>query len=260
MKDQGQCGSCTAFAVTAVVETCYRKLTGKFGIYSEQQLMDCAYGYHGANGCKGAALNAYMYWAETKQRLAGSAQYPYKAKEGPCNTRALMLDPKVMVQNVHYKYDSTEDFLKSMVAEHSAVATTIWFTNKTRDALYAYKSGVFNGCTPRGVNSTNGHVVAVVGYGKENKQDYWLIKNSWASNWGEKGFLKLRRGVDACAVGREIGVIKCGPYPTKVRVAALDCEEGDESCAAEQEEGEDGDAEDGNTEEGDAEDENTEDA
>ena len=57
---QKQCGSCVAFSNMALVETCFKKVTGKFGDYSEQQFVDCGYGQYGANGCNGAAPHAYV--------------------------------------------------------------------------------------------------------------------------------------------------------------------------------------------------------
>jgi C1A family cysteine protease len=63
-------------------------------------------------------------------------------------------------------------------------------------ALYAsdnafgnYKSGVFDQCTSTKCN----HAVTVVGWGNENGKDFWLIKNSWGSNWGANGFMKVKK-------------------------------------------------------------------
>ena len=51
--------------------------------------------------------------------------------------------------------------------------------------------------------------VAVVGYGTEGGKDYWLIKNNWGPAWGEKGFMKLRRGVNACNITKVVDFIDC---------------------------------------------------
>ena len=53
------------------------------------------------------------------------------------------------------------------------------------------------------------HAVSVVGYGTEDGEDYWLIKNSWGTWWGDNGFMKLKRGVGMCRVGIRIAVAKC---------------------------------------------------
>ena len=82
VKSQKNCGSCVAFATMAAVETCYKKVTGVFGDYSEQQFVDCGYQKNGANGCDGAAPHAYAKtWGDNKLGLAHESQYPYLNKQ-----------------------------------------------------------------------------------------------------------------------------------------------------------------------------------
>jgi C1A family cysteine protease len=74
------------------------------------------------------------------------------------------------------------------------------------DALRQYKKGVFTKCST--TTKKYGHSVAVVGYGKSGGKEYWLLKNSWGTKWGDKGFLKLERGVGACQIGKEMALVR----------------------------------------------------
>ena len=63
-----------AFANMSAIETCFKKKTGVFGDYSEQQLVDCGYGSYG-DGCNGVLLNAYFKWAsDSKADLTAEVQ------------------------------------------------------------------------------------------------------------------------------------------------------------------------------------------
>merc|ERR1712198_303126 len=171
IKSQGQCGSCVAFATTNCVETCYRKITGKFGDYSEQQMVDCGYG-KGGFGCNGAYPHAYAKWAGDRGKgLASEKQYPYK--------------------NTHPSL---------------TCSSRIPVFNQAARPFSSYGGGVFSGCHP---GSATDHAISVVGYGTEGGVDYWLIKNSWGTWWGDKGYIKIQRGVGMCGIGSHISVVEC---------------------------------------------------
>ena len=56
-------------------------------------------------------------------------------------------------------------------------------------AFQAYKSGIIK----RFCGTSLDHAVLAVGYGTENGSDFWLVKNSWGTSWGEKGYVKIAR-------------------------------------------------------------------
>ena len=62
--------------------------------------------------------------------------------------------------------------------------------------------------TYRPRSSQCNHAVVAVGWGVENGIKYWLIKNSWGENWGDKGFIKVKMG--SGGVGQDCGMYTCG--------------------------------------------------
>ena len=86
-----------------------------------------------------------------------------------------------------------EEYLAAFVAEHGPVSISL---DAMTQLWWSYKGGVMTGCC----NSAPDHAVLIVGFGKDAKTnlDYWLIKNSWGSSWGEGGYLRLQRGTNEC--------------------------------------------------------------
>lgn len=67
------------------------------------------------------------------------------------------------------------------------------------DAIQGYESGIFNGLCSTEVN----HAVLVVGYGTDSTDgDYWIIKNSWDTTWGEQGYYRMAMGKGLCGINR----------------------------------------------------------
>merc|ERR1719266_2471713 len=205
VKSQKNCGSCVAFSNMAMVETCFKKVTGVFGDYSEQQFVDCGYGKYGANGCNGAPVFSYVKWAaKSGESLTHESTYPYLNTNPkltcPANLKAYNQGAKVT--DSYYSYKGDEETLKKLVHEHGAVVTAV----KAEGPFQDYSGGIFAGC-PK--SDSTDHAVTVVGYGTANGVDYWLIKNSWGSSWGEKGYIRLKRGVGMCGIGSDLAFPSC---------------------------------------------------
>ena len=65
--------------------------------------------------------------------------------------------------------------------------------------FYNFRSGVWHDekCTYDGILD---HSVLLVGYGQENGKDYWLIKNSWSTYWGDGGYIKIALEPNDCGI------------------------------------------------------------
>ena len=205
VKNQHQCGSCAAFSNMALVEICFKKLTGVFGDYSEQEFIDCGFGENGALGCNGAFPWAYVKtWAEEEMSLTHESLYPYLNQEPRmfCPNNLKPYNQGAKVTKSYYTYAGDEETMKKLVIEHGAVVTSVCSTGPFEE----YEGGVFSGCT----SDFTDHAVAVVGYGTDNGVDYWLIKNSWGPDWGEQGYIRLKRGVKMCGIGKVLVTVSCG--------------------------------------------------
>ena len=89
---------------------------------------------------------------------------------------------------------ATEEALKIAVATQGPISVAIDATASLQiwgSGLQFHHRGVYYGtdCSSDFLN----HAVTVVGYGTEDGQDYWLVKNSWGSDWGEEGYIKMSR-------------------------------------------------------------------
>lgn len=209
VKNQGQCGSCWAFSTTGAIEGAYAIATGKLVSLSEQELVQCD---DVDQGCSGGLMNNAFKYVE-QHGLAAESDYPYTSGtgiRGLCND-ALQKKPVAHVTGYKDVASKDEDALKSAVAQQP-VSVAI---EADKRSFQLYKSGVFS--SPFCGKQLD-HGVLVVGYGSERglllKHDFWKVKNSWGSTWGEDGYIKIARGKNMCGIALQPS------YPTGAAAGA----------------------------------------
>ena len=187
VRDQGQCGSCWAFATTANAESVWAISSGELLDLSEEFLVDCASGVGYFNmGCNGGQPDsAFKYMINNGQ--CSESSYPYKAgvtkTAGTCQTCA---DSTV---NFSICYDVTPKDQISLMAAVSKQPVAIAIEADTR-YFQSYSGGILDSAD---CGTTLDHAVEIVGYGSENGQDYWNVRNSWADSWGEQGYVRIKK-------------------------------------------------------------------
>ncbi|XP_046457569.1 ervatamin-B-like [Daphnia pulex] len=190
VKNQGQCGSCWAFGAIAPIEFAQCKKYGSLVVLSEQQLIDCDPYDSGCGG--GWYTNAWNYLQNVAGGSAQQSLYPYTGNGDSCKFTSSMIGARISA----YGYLETPNAanMQAALQIYGPISVAITVVSSFQN----YASGVYtdSACDNMNVN----HAVVVVGWGTANGIDYWIVRNSWGTGWGQSGYILMERGVNRCQI------------------------------------------------------------
>lgn len=201
IKNQGRCGSCWAFSTTGSIEGQHFIKTGSLKRLSEQNLIDCSTSY-GNNGCQGGWTDQAFTYIKRNGGIDTEESYPYQAANGIC--RYNRQNSGAMITGFMDIPTGDEEKLKEALATVGPISIAI---DSSHDSFRHYASGVYTepNCDPQKLC----HAILAVGYGTDaNGNDYYIVKNSWGTTWGENGYIKIARNHN-----NHCGIATAASYP-----------------------------------------------
>ena len=186
IRNQGNCGSCWDFAGTECCSGAFLRV-GKNLSLSEQYTLDC----YPNGGCDGDWPETVLRHAKTHGLPLDSDYGPYQARSGGCKSSGLKF---FKVDDYGYVGSSSgvpdPDLIKAAIIDHGPVVVAVAVTG----AWDNYRGGKYNGSGGRGIN----HAVVIVGWTSDG---YWIVRNSWGVEWGDKGYIYIKFGGDQIGYG-----------------------------------------------------------
>ena len=202
--NQGSCGSCWTFGAVGGLESRYKVGSGKLRKFAEQEYLDCTYSDK-KDGCHGGwPDNCYDYSKRSGGRLAASKDYVYRAKDSSCKASSM---PNAAISHKIMGYVAVASTEAANIEALSTGSLSAAF--EVTDYFQQYRGGIMKDTTCKGRPN---HAVTAVGY----TERFVLVKNSWGTGWGDRGFVKFARNHDNC------GLFFYSSYPKLVATGKAD--------------------------------------
>ncbi|MBI9069514.1 MAG: DUF333 domain-containing protein [Salinivirgaceae bacterium] len=203
VRDQGQCGSCYAFAAVASAEGAYNKATHLVDnnciAFSEQFIMWCLSSkpeYESLFfGCEGGLDYRLLYLeALTKYGICKRNEYNPEYSTSMPSECTHWNDPVGKLSSVHHIACNDIDAIKDAIINHGVVFALV---NASNFSGWSSSSGIYSDNLTECLDleqcfESINHAVGLVGWGyDDSKGNYWIMRNSWGAGWGENGYMKI---------------------------------------------------------------------
>jgi len=187
IKNQGSCGSCWAFASIEVAES-VAMLGGFFEnapIFSPKQLVDCC---DSSFGCSGGYIDAALQYMVSRG-VVNESSYPYLPHQDACLTTIDSTVVEFTPRGCFHVGGGADTHLSKFLMEKGPLVIGV----AARSSVFQlYTGGVIRNWD---CGTEVDHAVQLVGFGQEDDTGlkFWVVRNSWGEQWGEKGYFRLER-------------------------------------------------------------------
>lgn len=187
---QGVCGGCYAFTAVGHLEYWFKQKTGHLRQLSVQQALDCSSPESG--GCDGGGLMEDVFHHSYGNPIGPRSFDPWKGHDSRCKRRVGHPYARVMsyVSMSDEFNDPIEAHLAYNIYRYGPIPVAI---DSTSTVFEHYGGGIVK---KHQCGSVVDHSVLAVGYTPE----YWILKNSWGTSWGEHGYIRIARGHNVCGI------------------------------------------------------------
>lgn len=196
VKNQKQCGGCWAFSTVETVESMYaKKMNVTPPTLSVQQVIDCS---TNNDACKGGDTCSALYWmVNTKTALVSDAQYPLTDTSDSCKVQPIGTFGIQAKEYNCYNHTGIETSTISLLQKgpvSAAVDATTWAN---------YQGGIIQYHCGTSVN----HAIQIVGYDLTGVVPYYIVRNSWGTDFGHDGYLYVKIGDNVCGIGSRVATV-----------------------------------------------------
>jgi len=183
-------------------EGVYAAKKGKLYNLSEQNIVDCCSDCY---GCDGGWTNVAYKFIAKKQNgaLESESDYPYVAHDQSCKYDASK-GVQLGIKGCKEVSSGSESDLAKKCASIGPISVSIDASNWS---FQLYSSGIYD--EPACSTSNLDHAVGCVGYGSESGTNYWIVRNSWGTDWGEQGYIRMSKDKK-----NQCGIATDANYPT----------------------------------------------
>jgi C1A family cysteine protease len=199
--NQGQCGSCWAFSATEEIESQWFLANHTLTQLSMQQIISCDTVDEGCNG--GDTPTAYQYVIKAGG-LESYADYPY-ASGGGATGRCKFNKQDIVASISGWEYitqspQCNETAMKVGVVNNGPLSICV-----DAETWQTYSGGIITNRCAQDLD----HCVMIVGYNvTQAGVSYWLVRNSWGTDWGEDGYIYVEVGKNLCGIADEVTIAK----------------------------------------------------